>query len=121
MRAIVLVDHGSRRAEANALLHAVADLVVQSSSDPIIVAPAHMELAEPTIAQAFAACANRGATTIAVVPYMLAPGRHVTTDIPALAAEASQAHPTIPYHVTPPLGLHTSIAQIVLERAAQPA
>ena len=36
-----------------------------------IVEPAHMELAEPSIATAFARCVERGATTVVVFPYFL--------------------------------------------------
>lgn len=56
---VVLVDHGSRREESNALLlEVVRDFA--ASSGYSIVEPAHMELAEPSIATAFARCVERG-------------------------------------------------------------
>ena len=47
---VIIVDHGSRRRESNEMLHeATARFAAQSEFS--IVEPAHMELAEPTIAQ----------------------------------------------------------------------
>lgn len=115
---VVVVDHGSRRAESNALLHDVAALFQRVSGMPI-VEPAHMELAEPSIAQAFARCVQRGADMVVVFPYFLSPGRHWTLDIPRLAAEAAVAYPTVRYQVTSPLGLHELMAEVMGERIAQ--
>jgi len=117
MKAILLIDHGSRRHSANAMLHDVAALVESLSGEAVIVEPAHMELAEPSIEAGYAACVARGATEIVAVPYMLAPGRHSTEDIPRLVAVASSRY-TVPYRVAAPLGLHAGLAEIVLERAA---
>lgn len=112
---VVLVDHGSRREESNALL---LDVVRQfaEASGLSIVEPAHMELAEPSVATAFARCVARGATTVVVYPYFLLPGRHWDEDIPRLAAAAARQHPHVRYLVTAPFGLHPLMAQIMRER-----
>lgn len=112
---IVVVDHGSRRDESNELLHEVVALFV-ASSEYSIVEPAHMEIAEPTLATAFDRCVARGATFVVIFPYFLSPGRHWSQDIPALAAEAAGRHPHVRYLVTAPLGLHPLITQIMLQR-----
>jgi hypothetical protein len=49
--AVVIVDHGSRKVEANQALQEFANLF-QNHSGVAIVEIAHMELAEPTIEQA---------------------------------------------------------------------
>ena len=77
VNAILLIDHGSRRAQANALLEEVAAQVRKRVGAETIVEPAHMELAEPSIEQGFARCVERGASMVVVHPFMLAPGRHV--------------------------------------------
>lgn len=118
--ALLLVDHGSVRGEANALLADVARLVRELSGLEI-VEHAHMELAEPTVAQGFDACVAAGAEAIVVHPYFLAPGQHSTQDIPRLVAEAAARHPGIRYRVSDPLGLHARIAEVVLERVGQAA
>jgi sirohydrochlorin ferrochelatase len=111
----ILVDHGSKRDEANALLEDVAQLF-RGATGAAIVEIAHMELAEPTIAQAFARCVAQGARRVVVHPYFLAPGRHSTADIPRLAAEAAAAHPGVPVTVTAPLGLDPRMTEIILDR-----
>lgn len=112
---IVVVDHGSRRAESNELLlDVVAMFREQSGYD--IVEPAHMEIAEPTIQNAFDRCVERGATLVVIHPYFLAPGRHWKDDIPNLAAEAAKRHPQIEYLVTAPLGLHPLMSNIMQQR-----
>lgn len=115
MNALLLVDHGSRREEANASL-AQAAALVQQRAPALIVEVAHMELAPPTIAEAFAACVARGATRVHVFPWFLAEGRHVTEDIPRLVAEAA-ASLAVEYEIAPPFGLHPLLADIALSRA----
>ena len=115
---IILVDHGSKRDEANALLEDVAQLF-RGATEARIVEIAHMELAEPTIAQAFARCVSLGAKRVVVHPYFLAPGRHSTSDIPRMVAEAAAAHPTVAYTVTAPLGLDPRMSNIILDRIVQ--
>ena len=112
---IILVDHGSRLASANDMLNDVAQLF-RSVSGQQIVESAHMELAAPTIADAFSACVAQGATRVVVHPYFLSPGRHSTTDIPRMVAEAAKHHPNVSFHVTQPLGLDEKIAQVIMKR-----
>jgi sirohydrochlorin ferrochelatase len=114
--ALVLVDHGSRFQAANDMLVDVAKLV-RDLSGMERVYHAHMELAEPTIRQAFEAAVRDGATTVIYHPYFLSPGRHSMSDIPRMVAEAAQEFPGIAYCVTEPLGVHAKIGEVVLERA----
>lgn len=115
---VVLVDHGSRREAANAMLHDVAVLFQTVSGLPI-VEPAHMELAEPTIAQAFDRCVEQGARTVVVHPYCLSPGRHSREDIPRLAADAATRHPDVALAVTQPLGLEPRLCEVVMTRVQE--
>lgn len=84
-----------------------------------IVEHAHMELAEPTVAQAFSACVQQGAERVVVHPYFLAPGRHSTVDIPRLAAEAAAQFPSITYSVTEPLGIDSRLIDVVARRISE--
>jgi sirohydrochlorin ferrochelatase len=112
---IIVVDHGSRFPAANDQLLEVAALF-KRVAQAAIVEPAHMELAEPSIAQAFDRCVAQGATLVIVHPYFLAPGRHSTTDIPRMTAQAAARHPGVRFHVTQPLGLDDTIASLMLRR-----
>lgn len=115
---VILIDHGSRQQEANDMLFEVVDLFKQSTGTRIVEA-AHMELAEPTLAQAFASCISQGASEIVIHPYFLAPGRHSTVDIPQMAKDAAAAHPNVPYRVTEPLGIDPNLSKVIVMRIEQ--
>lgn len=115
---VILVDHGSRREESNALLEQMVELYRRVSPFPTVL-PAHMELAEPTLGQAFDACVVRGCRLVVIHPYFLLPGRHWAEDIPRLAAEAAARHAGIGYLVTAPLGIHAFMAEVIQVRVEQ--
>jgi len=116
--AVVVVDHGSRRAGSNASF----EEFIRSSADLLpypVVEPAHMELGEPSIATAFDDCVARGATTVAVAPWFLGPGNHWDRDIPARTAEAAARHPGIRWLVAAPLGPDPLLLDLVERRVAR--
>lgn len=112
---IVIVDHGSKRAESNQMLERFVDFYRAHSRHPV-VEPAHMELAEPSIATAFDRCVAQGCNRVVVCPYFLLPGKHWYHDIPALTAAAAQHHPGVSYLVTAPIGLHPLMTQVISSR-----
>lgn len=120
MRSILLIDHGSVREEANHMLVCMANLLQHMVGDDVLVNFAHMELAEPTIAQGFAACVRDGATDIVAFPYMLSPGKHSTRDIPRMVAEAAAEFPGVTYCVTEAFGMSALLAEVVARRAGVP-
>lgn len=114
---IVIVDHGSRRTESNAMLEEVARLFADRFRERYeIVEPAHMELAEPSIRSAYAKCVERGAERVIVCPFFLGPGKHWTSDIPRLTAEAAGEFPATNYHVAMPLGIDDLILELLSKR-----
>ena len=119
-RAVVLIDHGSRRDEANAQLDALAARVAARLPD-WIVRIAHLELLPPTLADAIDACVAAGACEIVIHPFFLTPGRHASADIPRLATEAAARHPGVTLRTSEILGLHESIVDVVLERIERAA
>lgn len=114
-RALLLVDHGSRREQANDVLAEVAE-IVRRRSDFTVVRYAHMEIAEPTIAQGFDACVADGAREVVIHPYFLAPGDHYNETVPRLVADAAAKHPEVRWTITEPLGIHPKLCEVVLER-----
>src|SRR5262245_41098582 len=114
---VIVVDHGSRREESNEMLSDVVRSFGSASGMPI-VEPAHMELAEPSIATAFARCVERGAKTVVVFPYFLLPGKHWHEDIPRLTAEAAARHPGVEFRVTSPFGHHPLLFNVIGQRIA---
>jgi sirohydrochlorin ferrochelatase len=118
MRAVVLVDHGSRSAEANAQLEEVAAQVRARLPERTVVA-AHMELAAPDLPTAIDDCVSGGAREIVVAPWFLSPGRHGATDIPRMVDEARGRHPEVQLSVAGPLGVHPGLIDAVLERISE--
>jgi len=116
VRAILLVDHGSRRAEANRVVEDVAELLRAAHAGLIVVA-AHLEIATPNIADGFRACVAAGAVEIVAVPYFLGPGRHASVDVPRLVAEAAASHAGVTARVVEPLGAHPALAELIAVRA----
>ncbi len=117
-KALIIVDHGSKFNEANQMLAEIAELIKEKDTPEFeIISYCHMELAEPTIEQAFEDCISRGATDIVVHPYFLAPGRHSTKDIPQMVQKAAKNYPAVSYIVTNPLGIHEKIIEVILERS----
>jgi sirohydrochlorin ferrochelatase len=117
MNAVLLIDHGSTKREANEMLSCVANLVAHMVQGSAIVRYAHMELAEPTIADGFAACVSAGASHVIVFPYMLSPGKHSTSDIPRMVREVAAQHHNVSFEVTPCFGVEAELARVVLRRA----
>lgn len=120
MIGVVIVDHGSRLEESNRLIDEVARSFADGNGEKFpIVEPAHMELAEPTIGQAYDSCVARGATEIVVSPFFLGPGKHWTRDIPELIAEAAARHPETTWKLAAPLGNHPLMQHLLLQRVRE--
>jgi sirohydrochlorin ferrochelatase len=117
VKAILLIDHGSRRDEANEMLACMANLVQAMAGAGVAVRHAHMELAAPTIEDGVHACIEAGATEVVAFPYMLSPGKHAAGDIPRLVAAAAAAYPDVNIRVTSAFGVHEKLAEVVLLRA----
>ena len=114
---IIIVDHGSRLEESNQLLARVAAALAGRFPEKYpIVEPAHMEIAQPSIAAAYARCVARGAQRIVVCPYFLGPGKHWTADIPRLTADAGKAFPQTTYSVAEPLGIDNLMLDLLDKR-----
>lgn len=110
--AVLLIAHGSRRAEANRDL---AQLAKQLGEYPIVEA-AYLELAEPTIATGALQCVKQGAGRVLMLPYFLSAGTHVTADLERHRRELAAAHPDVEFRLCPPLGLHPLMTEIVRAR-----
>jgi sirohydrochlorin ferrochelatase len=120
MKAILLIDHGSRRSEANEMMDCMANLVQTVAGPGVVVRYAHMELCAPSIDAGVRSCVDAGATELIVFPYMLSPGKHSTGDIPRMVAAAAKDFPSLDVRVTNAFGVHEKLAEVILERAGLP-
>jgi len=115
---LLLIDHGSRKQDANKVVIEVARLV-HKMSNSLIVQHAHMELAAPSLQQAFERFVAAGVHNVIVQPYFLAPGRHSTSDIPKMVGKIVQKHPKLSIQIGAPLGVHHKMAELVLKRVRE--
>lgn len=116
--ALLVIAHGSRRAEANRELEHLAELLLQRGRYPI-VQPAFLELAEPSIEQGGALCVERGAGEVILLPYFLSPGKHVVEDLTAARDRLALRFPAIRFVLAEPLGRHPLIVEIIEQRARE--
>jgi len=114
----LLIDHGSRRAASNVLIHDLAQRL-QARRPTAKIAVAHLELAPPSIPEGFRELAEAGCRRIAVLPYFLGPGRHVQEDIPKELAEIAREYPAVEYHCGGPLGPDDVLIDLLLRRAGE--
>jgi len=113
--AVILIAHGSRRAEANDDVRAIAQ-ELESRGEYAMVDVAYLELAEPSIPAAAQTCVARGAKRVLLMPYFLSAGRHVVEDLQRHCCELSEAHPHVAIELCPPLGVHPLMLDIICDR-----
>jgi sirohydrochlorin ferrochelatase len=82
----------------------------------MLVEAAYLELASPTIPEGVRRCVDQGAWRVALFPYFLSAGVHVTEDLDALRAHFRQEYPEVEFVLCPPLGLHPAMVEIVCDR-----
>ena len=114
---IVIFAHGSSVATANEAVKAVAQSA--ASAGGFEQAEVAFLEAHPSLGEAVALLAGRGANRILVVPYFLTLGIHLQRDLPGMVDELTRAHPTVEIRVTPPLDGHPALAQMLLDRARE--
>lgn len=113
--AVLLIAHGSRRAAANEDLVQLARLVA-ARGNYSIVEVSYLELVEPTIVNGGRACVQKGARQVLMLPYFLSAGVHVVNDLKAQRQALAAEFPQVEFLLCPHLGLHPSMADIVLQR-----
>jgi len=118
IRALLLIAHGSRRAEANADLRHVADELLARGRYPVVEV-SYLELAEPTIAAGGARCVDRGATEVILLPYFLSAGVHVREDMAGARADLAARFPAVTFRLAEPLGRHPLLLDVVDQRARE--
>lgn len=116
--AVLLIAHGSRRAEANQEL---VDLAARLLNDRLykIIEPSFLELAEPDIVTGGSACVARGAGRVLMIPYFLSAGVHIRRDLAAAREELSQQFPEVDFRLGVPLGPHDLLDKLVRERVRE--
>ena len=118
MKTLLVVAHGSRRAESNDEVRALTRcLGEQAGAEFGTVACAFLELAQPSIPDGLRAAIAAGAREVVVLPYFLSAGRHVVADIPNEVAIVRTEHPGVSITVAPYLGEAPELVGLLLRQA----
>lgn len=118
MKSLLLVAHGSRRAESNAEIAALTKRVAEKAGNDFgAIEFAFLELAEPLIPDGIQSCIDKGATSVSVVPYFLARGTHVAEDIPEQVAIKQGEYPEMDIHITDYLGTSDELVDVLIKLA----
>lgn len=113
----MLIGHGSRVAEANAVLYQLAEMVARQGGFDIVEVVFRDQQA-PDLQAGIDACVARGARRIVLYPYFLYPGAHVLEELPGELELASRRHPGLELMLSTPLGVHPKLAEVVCERVS---
>jgi sirohydrochlorin ferrochelatase len=114
--ALLLIAHGSRRAEANADLEFVA-AELRARGRYGIVRVSYLELAEPGIEAGGIQCVEAGATDVILLPYFLSPGVHVVEDLTEARDKLRGRFPRVRFVLAEPLGRHPLLIDVLEQRA----
>ena len=114
---ILIVSHGSPRAEANERFVALTGRIAARLGVENLL-PAFFSIARPNIADRVAELADRGVRRIVLLPYFLYTGQHVTHDIPVLLDQCRGQFPAISFEVLPTLESDPALEDLVVERLA---
>ena len=116
----LLVAHGSRNPLAieahESLCAAVAQQAEVDGGGPVAVRAAYLEINRPSIAEAIDSAVEDGATSMRIVPHFLAPGNHVTVDIPAIVELARLRHPAVSIELTEHSGADPALVDVLAAR-----
>ena len=77
---------------------------IQLRTPDVTVALAYLEATDPDLRECIRALAVQGIRSIRVLPLFLAMGKHLRSDIPALAAQVADEFSDLRIEFLPPLG-----------------
>lgn len=119
-KAVLLLGHGSPISEANEPLRQVADEIRRRGLYDLVEA-AFLQFEEPDFQKGVDILAGRGATEIALMPFFLYTGAHVSKDLPRELDEAKGRYGRIRFRMTRNIGYDPRLVDIAVERIEEAA
>ncbi len=114
MKAVIVLGHGSRAAEANRALHDIVEMVKERGEFDL-VEPAFMGRCEPDLEASVKKLVGQGAKQIIVMPLFLYRGIHVQEDIPGDIRRLQEKY-SVNMVFARNLGPDRRIADIIMDR-----
>ena len=122
---VIILAHGSRGergiVEVPESLKRIPDGVKPLLPPGVEVIGAALQFNHPNLEEAVESLAAQGMDRIAIMPYFLFPGRHITEDIPQLIERLKRIYSDKKFIVTNPLGLEEHFIGSVVKRIDDPA
>ncbi|MGM0652258.1 MAG: sirohydrochlorin chelatase [Bacillota bacterium] len=115
---LIILGHGSKAPEATETLAAVTAMVRDRVSYNL-VEYALLQISKPPLGAVVEKMADEGVEKIVVMPFLIAVGVHLKTDIPEELDALSKKHPGLELHLTGPLGADSRLAEIVVDRVKE--
>ena len=114
MHALLLVSHGSRRQQSNNEVNQLCERLNEEMGESFeFVYSAFLEIASPSIPEGIQQCVEEGASSVTVLPYFLAAGKHVAEDIPFIVADAIEKYPDVSISITRHIGVSEGMSQLI--------
>jgi sirohydrochlorin ferrochelatase len=115
MEAVLYICHGSRVKKA--CEQAISFIKKCMAQSPVSIQEyCFLELAAPTIEEAYERCVQRGATKIIVLPVLLLTAIHAKVDIPNELERIRKRFPNVEMVYGRPIGVHHHMVDILIER-----
>lgn len=116
--AIVLFAHGARNPEWAWPFRALREQVA-ARNPGVAVELAFLEVMEPSFGEVLERLAAAGAKQVTVVPLFLAPGGHLTQDLPRLVGEARARYSGVKLRVAPAIGEAQAVLSAIADWICQ--
>jgi len=111
-RAVILFAHGAREPEWAQPFESIRERLRAAG---LTVELAFLEIMSPSLAEAAARLAKKGAETVTIVPLFLAQGGHLKRDLPAMVEKIRKKHAKTEFRVTPALGEAPEIVDAITD------
>ncbi len=115
---LIILGHGSKAPEATETLAKVTTMVRDRVSYDL-VEYASLQISEPHLGEVVDKMSAEGVGQIIVMPFLIAAGVHVKSDIPEELSALSKKYPGVKLHLTGPLGADSRLAEIVIDRVKE--
>jgi sirohydrochlorin ferrochelatase len=116
---LLIMAHGSRKAEANAEFVALVDRIAKQSVNYVIVKHCFLEIASPTMADAIEECLLLGYHQFDLYPLFFNQGNHVSRDIPEQIRQIQDKHRECTIKQLAYFGEHEQLAHMITTHIQQ--
>lgn len=114
IKSLIIVAHGSRVQESNDEVRALAEAVALDLKDQFqLVTYAFLEITLPLFGEVIEQCVMQGAQQLVVLPYFLAPGKHIQSDIPNIIDEKCKKYPELNIQILPYIGKAQTMTNLI--------